>query len=128
MKNARSGFTLIEALVAITILGIALAMIIPAFLANLQLNSKSEDRTYAVAAAQQVLENLRLADPKSLPTTGSDPAINVIVAGHIYTVTPSYCTITTFCTATSKHIRVDVSFNSKIVYTTETVFTKIANQ
>ncbi len=127
MKDTRSGFTIVEAIVAILILGIALSFIIPAFVANLQINTKSEERTYAVAAAQQVLENLRLANPQSLPSSGSSTAINIVIGGYAYVVTPFYCAITTLCTSTSKYIRVDVAFKSKVLYTAETVFAKIAN-
>jgi prepilin-type N-terminal cleavage/methylation domain-containing protein len=127
MKDVRSGFTIIEAIIAILILGVALSFIIPAFIANLQINSRSEKRTYAVAAAQQVLENLRLENPQNLPSSGSGAAVNVLIGGNQYVVTPSYCTIANLCTSTSKYIRVDVTFDSKILYSAETVFAKIAN-
>ena len=62
----RDGFTLLEVLVAISILGIALTIILQLFSANLRALSASEDYVSAVAKAEakmrEVLDNKDLSE------------------------------------------------------------------
>ena len=51
-SSRRDGLTLIEALVAVSILAILLAAVVPAFTNALRINTRSETRSQAVAAAQ----------------------------------------------------------------------------
>lgn len=60
--NSLTGFTLIEVMVTLAILGIALTVIIELFSAGLRLARKSEDYSRAVFYGQQLLEELCLQD------------------------------------------------------------------
>jgi prepilin-type N-terminal cleavage/methylation domain-containing protein len=119
------GFTLLEALVSLGILGVTLAAILPAFQALMDANSLSEERSNALAAAQEVMEGLRHEDPASLPSSGSSAVQAVTVGAHEYEVVTHYCRDTTYCGADSRHIVVEVSFAGKDVYEIETVFTRL---
>lgn len=119
------GLTLIEALVALAILGIAAVAIMPAFMTQLDSNRRSETRSGAVTASQQVLEGLRLADPASLPTTGAGAPQTVTVGDRTYEVTTFYCLQAALCDARSRHLRVEVSHDGRVVYDVETVFTQL---
>jgi prepilin-type N-terminal cleavage/methylation domain-containing protein len=118
------GFTLLESLVTLGILGVTLVAMIPAFQTLMDANSVSEERSNALAAGQQVMEALRHQDPASLPSSGSI-AQAVAVGHHEYEIETHYCQNSTYCDADSRHIVVEVSFAGKIVYTIETVFTRL---
>jgi len=60
--NSLAGFTLIEVMVTLAILGIALTVIIELFSAGLRLARKSEDYSRAVFYGRQLLEELCLQD------------------------------------------------------------------
>lgn len=124
MSDAR-GFTLLEALVALAIMGIALAGLVPAFQAFLDANSASEERSNAVAAAQQVMEMLRQQDPASLPSSGTSAVETIQVGDHEYEVVATYCAQTTYCSSAARHILLEVSFAGNAVYEVETVFTQL---
>ncbi len=60
--NSLAGFTLIEVMVTLAILGIALTVIIELFSAGLRLARKSEDYSRAVFYGRQLIEELCLQD------------------------------------------------------------------
>lgn len=122
--NAR-GVSLVEALVAIAILGIALAAAVPGFLLQAETNTRSEVRTGAVAAAQVVLEQYRLADPSTLPSSGTQAADPVRLGPRTYEISAEFCSVAELCDSESRHIVVEVRHESEIIYTVETVFTRL---
>ena len=122
--NSR-GFTLLEALVAMAILGIALAGLVPSFQSFMDANSLSEQRSNAVAAAQEVMEGLRQLDPSGLPSTGTSSVQAVTIGNHEYEVVANYCVETSYCSSAARHIVLEVSFAGKTVYTVESVFTRL---
>jgi len=71
--NAR-GLTLVETLVALALIGVAIGAILPAFTVQLGSNTRNEERSEAVAAAEILLEELRGEDLSTLPTTGQSAA------------------------------------------------------
>jgi type IV pilus modification protein PilV len=119
------GFTLIEVMIAMAILGIGLAAMAPLFLYHLQINNRSELQSGAVAVAQQVLDTLRLQNPLTLPSSGSTTPQNIVMGGRTYQATTTFCAITTYCNAGSRHIQVEVKFRGKTLYTTDTVYTQL---
>ena len=125
MKKTQVGFTLIETIIAIAILGLTLSFIIPAIVSNLRINNRSETRSYAIIASQRILEVLRAVNPQNLPVTGTGTAINVILGGKTYVATPTYCSISTYCTTTSRYVQVKVTLDTELLYTVETVFSRI---
>jgi general secretion pathway protein I len=120
-----SGFTLVEALVAIAILGIALVGVLPTFQTFVDANELSEERSNALAAGQVVMEALRREQPASLPKTGSSSVQTVSVGDHAYEIVAHYCQKTQYCTTTSRHIVVEVSFAGETIYSLETVYTRL---
>lgn len=119
------GFSLVESLVALAILAVALLGVVPTFYVLVNVDTLSEQRSNAVAAAQQVMEGLRQASPSSLPTSGTSAVQRVSVGQHDYEVTAHYCMNPSFCTADMRHIVLDVSFGGRNVYIVETVYTRL---
>lgn len=119
------GFTLLEALVALAILGITLAAMVPSFQTFLDANSFTEERSNGVAAAQEIMEALREADPASLPSSGSSPVQAVVVGQHEYEVVVHYCVEAQYCNAATRHLLLEVSFAGDTIYTVESVFTRL---
>lgn len=126
MRTRQEGFTLFEVLVSVALLAILMAVMAPAFLSQVRFNTLSEQRTEAMAAAQQVLDGLRRQDPSAMRTSGSDPATNIIIGSRTYRVVASYCETSSYCTSNnSRHIRIRVTRNGKELYDVQTVYTKL---
>ncbi len=119
------GFTLLESLIAMALLGIALAGLLPSFQAFMDANSFSEERSNAVAAAQSVMEALRQVDPSTLPASGTSAVLAVTVGDHEYEVVTTYCAEASFCSSAARHILLEVSFAGKTIYTVESVFARL---
>lgn len=117
------GFSLIEAIVAILILGVALSAIVPSFIFQAETTRQNELRTGAVAAAQQTLDSLRQQDFADWPAKGSD--LTVATGLRDYTVTINWCEtgVDTFCGDGSRQARATVSFQGEELYSVETVYT-----
>lgn len=124
MRRA-DGFTLVEALFAMAILGVALASILPSFLTYLDTNSLSEERSDAVAAAQLVMEELRRTDPATMPTSGSSAVRLVPVGSREFEVVTTYCQDTSLCGAQRRHVSVEVSFGGNAIYDVDSVFARL---
>jgi hypothetical protein len=88
-------------------------------------NSLSEERSNAVAAAQQVMEGLRQQSPSSLPSSGSSSVQSISVGEHDYEVITHYCTNSAYCNTDMRHIVLEVSFGGRQVYIVETVYTRL---
>ena len=123
MKN--DGLSIIEAVMAIAILAIALASIVPAMTSYTSINSKQEVRTGAAIAAQQALDNLRQKKFDAWPESGSTQEIGADT--NTYEVKMSYCakgTSDCHTTDTARHVRLEVGHNDKLVYEVQTVYTR----
>lgn len=121
MKHS-NGFSLIEALVAVSILSIALAAIAPIFISYAQVNRESQYKTQALALAQQIVDGLRQREFSEWPTSGRTEAVSS--DGTEYQTRVSYCTGSlTYCSDGARHLKVEVSKNDKIYYQVETVYT-----
>jgi type II secretory pathway pseudopilin PulG len=124
--KAECGFSLLEALFAVTLLGIVAMAISRAFVAQARANTQSEIRSEAVQAAQQVLDRLRTVDPASLPASGSQTPENIVVGNRTYSVVVAYCLESAFCSAaTTRHIRATVNYRSVKRYEVDTVFAQL---
>jgi prepilin-type N-terminal cleavage/methylation domain-containing protein len=81
------GFTLLEVLVATAILGIAVAVVLQLFSANLRALSLSEDYVSATKRAEakmrEILDNATLAETSFSETTGDGYRIDVSVTSAI---------------------------------------------
>ena len=122
----QSGFSLIEVMVAMVIFGVVSASMAPVFMNHLKFNTAMEVRSGAYAAAQQVLDDLRSQDPSSMPSSGSSAATSVPAGDRIYSVVTSYCLQASYCaSANIRHLKVEVSYKGNLVYSVETVFTKL---
>jgi prepilin-type N-terminal cleavage/methylation domain-containing protein len=120
------GFTLLEALIAMAILAIVLAGLVTNFQAFLDANSASEEMSNALAAAQQVIEEMRHVEPSTLPESGTSAVEVVQVGDHEYEVVTHYCLVADYCSAASRHIVIEVGFAGRTVYTIETVFSRLS--
>ncbi|NLF25020.1 MAG: type II secretion system protein [Deltaproteobacteria bacterium] len=126
MKNRVAGFTLVEVLVALGVLALVTSAVAPSFLRFMHYNTRTEIKTEAIQAAQRVLDELRLSDPRTLPTSGSTPSETVMVGGRSYDVTVSYCENATYCPSeNTRHLTVDVVYKGEQVYEVETVYTRL---
>jgi prepilin-type N-terminal cleavage/methylation domain-containing protein len=122
------GFSLVEAVVAVAILGLAVTAVLPAFLTQLDANTRSGLRSVAAGIAAERLEALRSADPTGLPTGGAPETQAVAVDGRGYELRTTYCGEPLYCPPTSpgaRHIRVEVWLDGRRLFDAETVFTEL---
>lgn len=122
---AEGGFTLFEVLIAFTLFSLVAGVMAPTFVSQLKFTHSAEVRTGAYAAGAQVLDDLRVQNPETMPTTGTDATRTVVAGKHTFEVTVSYCPVTTYCTARSRQITAAVSYNNQEVYSVTTVFTRL---
>ncbi len=118
------GFTLIEVMVSLSILGIASSLMLASFLNQVKTINRSIINTGAVFSASFILDQMRSQDISNLPNTGSDPAVEVTRDSKTYNVVVSYCQDSSFCSTNTRHLTADVSYKSKDIYSVETVYTK----
>lgn len=120
------GVTLIEVLVSMSLFAIASLAIGHAFNTHVMFNNKSEKKSGAIVAAQQVLDQLRVLDPATFPTSGSDADRSVTVGSRTYTVSVQYCNPTTYCTSNNiRFIHVAAKLNGQTEYSVDTVFSQL---
>ncbi len=124
----RKGLTIIEALVAIAILAVAMAALIPVFARNARINTQMELRSGAVSAAQFVLDDLRISQRSNW--NGTWPTSREVEAGsRTYDVDIDVCTSDLpgspcLTTLDAKHIRLEVTHDGTTYFEVETVFTR----
>lgn len=120
-RRQRAGLTLVESLVALAVLAIAMAGVIPIFASNARINSRMELRTGSVVAAQTVLDDLRRQ------WVGWPASSTVTVGSRDYSVAISVCAEGSSDCMTrtdSRHVRLEVSHSGTTYYEVETVFTR----
>lgn len=121
----QTGFSLMEVMASLMIFSVVLAGMGPAFVAHTRHNTQSELRIEAIAAAEQVIDNLRFTDPTQLPTTGTTSQ-NISIGNRSYSTVTSYCLNTQYCaSASNRHITVAVSYRNDPIFSTQTVFTQL---
>lgn len=124
-SSSRAGLSLVEAIIAIAIVGILLAGVVPAFVSNLRINTDSEIRTGAVAAAQTVVDQFRVLPRSQWQASGT--TVNVVSHGRSYDVLAQhgpFCQGGT-CFADSFLIELEVSHGGRSRYAVATVFTAL---
>ena len=122
--NAQEGSSLVEALIAVSILAMALVFIFGAMSAFTAINNRNQARTHAAVAARTRMEELRFVDPATLPATGSQTSATS-VGPHQFTIVTQYCSSSTYCDDITRHIVVSVKEHGRQVFETETVFTQL---
>lgn len=119
------GFTLVEVLVALFIFGVVMASASVAFISNLRHNTEAEKKMGALAVAQQILDDKRVQDPTSLPSTGAVTITSMPGMSTSYSASLTYCAKSQYCSSASRHLLLEVFYNGDKVYETETVFTQL---
>ena len=127
------GVTLVEALVAIAIIGIVLAATVPAFVGNLRINTDNETRSGAVTAAQTVMDRLRgdAAWPEYGGPPGGPmvpPVVTVETSARSYDVRIDYgpyCDDAGTCYAGARRVELEVTHGGRTFYRLATVFTQL---
>ena len=70
------------------------------------------------------MEQLRFADPATLPSSGSDTT-STDLGDYRFTIVTEYCSDSTYCDDTTRHVLVSVQENGKQVFETETVLAQL---
>lgn len=136
-NQSEKGLTLVEAVVSILIFFIALGGIVPVSLNYSLAAIRNEQRTGAIAISQQILDELRQVDIRTLPS-GNTTVIKLpsgeplphSVMGRDYSSQITYCETANanYCTSDSRHIKVEVLKDGRSIYEVDTVFTHFGEE
>ena len=108
------------------VFGIVMSTMPVVFMSHMKFNTQMEEKTGAISAAQEILDNYRVQDPSTLPVSGTAAAVIVPVNGINYRVIAHFCSDSTYCTsANNRQIKIEVILNSKTIYEIETVYTRL---
>ena len=121
------GFGILEAVLAVALLGVALAGIVPVFVNYANANKNAEVRTGAVTVAERLLDELRQRPFASWNAFRTDVAKTKIETGlRAYDATIVWDTpdLTLGNGSEIRHVRVEVFFSGERYYSVETVFTQ----
>jgi Tfp pilus assembly protein PilV len=122
------GFSILEAAIALTTLGVTLAYAMPLFLYSKMNNSKSEVRTGAMMVAQRILDKTRGTPFADIPTTGSVVLVDGTTAdlqamSRTYTAKTYHCETAADCSDNYKTLRVEIKQNGSTIYEMDAGFT-----
>jgi|GEM_PF-2676827 len=135
--TSEKGLTLVEAVVSILIFFVALGGIVPISLNYSLAAIRNEQRTGAIAISQQILDELRQVDIRTLPsgnttatTLPSGDPLPDSVMGRDYSPQITYCETsnTNYCTSDSRHIKIEVLKDGRSIYEVDTVFTHFGEE
>jgi len=125
-SKSEDGFSLIEVLISLVLLTVVLSGVIPAFATFSSKNSFSEMRMEAIQAVEMVMDDLRLINPNTLPTSGDDGSQIITVNNHDFNVTTFFCENPDYCLSiNNRHIRVVAERNGLSLYEAQTVYTQL---
>lgn len=121
-----NGFGLIEGLMAITLLGIALAGIIPVFISYQNVNNQSELRSNAILAAEQVMDQLKNRPFEDWETYRTETNGHAVTVGsYDYSITLDFQAVTGL--NATRRVDVGVSRNGKTYFEASTIVTNFNN-
>lgn len=126
--TGRRGVTLIEAVIAVAIIVILMAGVVPAFVDALRINTRSEVRSGAVAAARSVMDSLR-ADGDWPASAGGDPPVREVEVGRrtfeVQIAHHPYCDASGSCFDGAREVRLEVRYRDEPYYDVTTVYTDL---
>lgn len=122
--SMQRGFSMMEVLVSLSLVGIVSAIVSPVFIAQSRFNTTSELKMLAIDATDKQIDALRLIDPATLPSAGS-VSTAVTVGGKTFAVQTAYCVNASWCSAVTRHMKFTTSYQGTAYYATETIFTQL---
>lgn len=121
MNRTTQGFTLVEAMLALAVIGIVVSSLVPGITGMLTVNNGERIRRDAVSAARTTVQALVASGIPTLPMKDLQVR-RLTLNGRNYDVTVTYCSNPTFCApATSRHLKLEVNENGRRLYSVETV-------
>ena len=123
MRSQR-GFTLVEVLVSLSIIGLLAAFLSPVFVMQSKFNTTSELKSLAVNATDRQIDLMRLTDPATMQSTGTTTS-TITVGGKAFSVKVDYCVVSSYCSSVTRHLKFTTSYRGKTYHATETVFTQL---
>ncbi len=131
-RECSGGFTLIETLVAIAVLGVTLTLLTTAFLANTNLNSVVDQRADATRIGETVLESYRQNSNYGVLAVSAPISQNFTRNGRTYVARTTFCPDTRSadltakmpCSDTAVFIELTISRNSTVLYSASTYYTR----
>lgn len=119
------GTSLVESLIAIALVGLVAVGIMSASTSMLDANTRCQEWSAAMLAAQETMEAIRLQDPAALPTSGQSAPQVVTVEDRQYEVVTHYCTRPEYCASDARQLLIKVSYDGEEIFDVETVYTQM---
>jgi type II secretory pathway pseudopilin PulG len=137
-KSSREGgLSLVEAMVALIIFGGVLSAMMPLFVTYSITTVKNDLKIGGMAVSQRVMDELRQAKIKELPSAGKKTELpsgtsttSMEYKGAIYRVEIEYCNPNTNCDENTRQIKVSAfhGSNTNPVFQLETVYTQLKDE
>lgn len=125
LKSDQAGTTLLECIISLQILGIATLGVANAFVTHMKLNSSTEQRSGAIFAASQIIDDYRAQPISTLPTSGTSALESVVVGTRTYAVQVAFCQDATRCTGSMRQLITTAYLQGVKKYEVETVFAQL---
>lgn len=141
LRKNEQGFTLSEAVIGSLIVFSALAGTVPLMIGYQLKTIESEIKSGAIAAASQIMDQLRQCEVSTLPSSGTTtiPASNTATTSPCGTTIPplqymgdksysaqiSYCQNSSNCDTNTRQIQVQIFYGNKTQFQAETVYTSL---
>jgi type II secretory pathway pseudopilin PulG len=135
------GLTIVENIAAMTIMFAAMGGVAMLMLSYQLQNVKNEIKSGGIAAAEQLMDQLRQCNTRTLPKSGTTtiPASNTVTvkfcglaipplryAGNkLFSAKVTYCKNSTYCDDKTRHLNVEIFYENTSIYQTETVYTAL---
>ena len=139
-KNEK-GMSIVETVAAMTIVSTALGGVALLMLSYQLQNVRNEIKSGGVAAAEQVLDQLRQCNVNTLPSSGTVtiPASNTAttspcgstinplnyMGNKFYSAQITYCQNTSYCDSSTRQVQVRIFYENTNVFQAETVYTAL---
>lgn len=120
-----AGTSLLECIISLQILGIATLGVANAFVTHMKLNTTTEQKSGAIFAAQQVVDDFRSQPISTLPNTGSSALQSISVGTRTYAVQVAFCQDPARCTSSMRQLITTVYLQGVKNYEVETVFAQL---
>lgn len=126
------GFSLIEVLVALLVLGLAMTTLISALLANTSLNTKVDRKAEAIRISEERLESFRQSGNYGTLIGKGTTTETVTRRGQQFTVQTTFCPTgvapSMKCSTTAVYIRLDVKQGVTLLQRAETFYTSFGKE
>ena len=125
-RRSEGAFSMMEVLASLLVFSVGAMGVATTFVSQMAINTKSEVRSGAIIAVNQVLDELRVSSVNALPTSGRQFVRSVTVGTRAFDVYVTYCRQNEYCTSSSvRQLHAEARLKGSMRYEVDTVFAQL---